>query len=141
MENQKNCKRKAESHPDDEQSQSKKSRDSIPHLLDLSDDVLLLIFGYLSTSDLLNASESCTRLLQISSDTSLWTKIDTVSEPQSIKRFRKFLKFMTDRTTSVSIGGDLRVASITPSLLEAISVKCPKLEEFVLDGCYVDAER
>ena len=48
---------------------------------------------------------------------------------------------MTERTISVSIGGDLRMVNITPSLLEAISTKCPMLEEFVLDGCYVDAER
>ena len=143
MEDKKSSKRKADSHSDEEQSHSKKTREWIPpHLLDLSDDVLLFILGYIGTSDLLHVSDVCKRLLQIASDVSLWRKVNTISQPLPVSRFRKILKFMNNKINSVCIGGlDPPGVSVTPALLEAISVKCPMLEEFVLDGCHLDAER
>ena len=137
----KNPKRKAESGSEDDQSESKRPREWNCHLLDLSDDVLLIILSYVGTPALLTLSDVCTRFLQISSDASLWQRIDTTAQPIKVVQFRKLLKFMSSRTTSVSIGGDVHNASITPSLLESISIKCPMLEEFVLDGCCIDAER
>ena len=137
----KNPKRKAESDSEDGQSESKKPREWNCHLLDLSDDVLLIILSYLGTPALLSTSDVCTRLLQISSDASLWQRIDTTAQPIKVVQFRKLFKFMSNRTTSVSIGGDVHDVSITPSILESISIKCPMLEEFVLDGCCIDAER
>ena len=137
----KNPKRKAESDSEDERSESKRPREWKCHLLDLSDDVLLIILSYVGTPALLTLSDVCTRFLQISSDASLWQRIDTTAQPIKVVQFRKLLKFMSSRTTSVSIGGDVHNASITPSLLESISIKCPMLEEFVLDGCCIDAER
>ena len=137
----KNPKRKAESGSEDDQSESKRPREWNRHLLDLSDDVLLIILSYVGTPALLTVSDVCTRLLQISSDASLWQRIDTTAQPLKVVQFRKLLKFMSSRTTSVSIGGDVHNVSITPSLLESISIKCPMLEEFVLDGCCIDAER
>jgi len=136
----KNPKRKAESGSEADQSESKRLREWNCQLLDLSDDVLLIILSYVGTHALLSVSDVCTRLLQISSDASLWERIDTTSQPMKVTQFRKLLKFMSNRTTSVSIGGDVHDVSITPSLLESISIKCPMLEEFVLDGCCIDAE-
>ena len=137
----KNPKRKAESGSEADQSESKRPREWNCQLLDLSDDVLLMILSYVGTPALLSVSDVCTRLLQISSDASLWERIDTTAQPMKVNQFRKLLKFMSNRTTSVSIGGDVHDVSITPSLLESISIKCPMLEEFVLDGCCIDAER
>ena len=137
----KNPKRKAESSSEADQSESKRPREWNCQLLDLSDDVLLMILSYVGTHALLSVSDVCTRLLQISSDASLWERIDTTAQPMKVTQFRKLLKFMSNRTTSVSIGGDVHDVSITPSLLESISIKCPMLEEFVLDGCCIDAER
>ena len=134
-------KRKAEALSDDDQSESKKPRQCSHQLLDLSDDVLLIILSYLETPALLNVSDVCTRLLQISSDGSLWRKVDTTSKPMKAFQLRKLLKYVSNKTTSITIGGDKQEANITPSLLESFSTKCPMLEEFILDGCSIDAER
>lgn len=134
-------KRKADS--EDDQPACKKSKPSyIRQLLDLSDDVLLLILSHLKTCDLLNVSETCLRLYRVASDESLWKVVNTVGAPLSPSKLWKVLKFLTHKTTSISLGGrkDPPRESVTPAILENIATKCTNLEEFAFDGCHIDAE-
>ena len=111
-------------------------------LLDLSDDVLLFIFRHLNSSDLLNLSEVCNQRLQrVSSDESLWKKVNTIESPLTPMRFRKLLKFVTRKTSVVRIGGLMNSENLTPSILECLADKCPMLEELTLERCLINAER
>lgn len=135
------AKRKADSE-DDEQPICKKSKPSYRQLLELSDDVLLLILSHLKTCDLLAVSETCLRLYRVASDESLWKIVNTIDAPLSPSKLWKVLKFLTAKTTSISLGGQINppATSITPSILEKIAEKCTNLEEFAFDHCHLDAE-
>jgi hypothetical protein len=113
------------------------------NLLELSDDVLLTILDFLNSSDLLSLTEVCTRLYRVATDESLWRKVDTFSFPLPPSRFRKLLKYVGPKTHVIHIGGRVTSKSdtVTPSILAALSEKCPRLVELILDHCYIDAER
>lgn len=117
--------------------------DEGPNILSLSDDVLLLILNKLCSSDLLALTCTSRRLASVASDESLWKRVDTSTHPLSASEFRKALKFVGHRTTAVRIGGNVadKRESVTASILETVEKKCPHLEEFILDGCYVDAKK
>lgn len=72
-------------------------------LMDLSEDVLLMIVSYLRRSaDILNLSESCSRLKRVCSDKSLW--IDVRNDlPLTCRELRKTLDFLNERTKSIMI--------------------------------------
>lgn len=112
-------------------------------LEDLSDDVLLLIFKNLNSSDLLTLSEVSHRIHRVAVDESLWKTVDTVDAPLSPSRFRKLLNLIGPRTKAVRIGGkaSVKTNSTTPSILQGITAKCQHLEELALHGCHIDAER
>ena len=92
-------------------------------------------------------TQSCSRLSRVASDQSLWKKIDTSSKPLSIAEFRKILPFLSEKTVHISIGGFLNQRnkmhneSVSPSILEVISGRCPNLETFELRHCFVDASK
>lgn len=50
---------------------------------------------------------------------------------------------MGKKTRVIRIGGNVyqKIESITQSILESISRICPNLDEFILDKCYINAER
>ena len=97
--------------------------------------------------DLIALTQSCSRLSRVASDQSLWKTVDTSSKPLSIAEFRKILPFLSEKTVHISIGGFLNQRkkmhneSVSPSILEVISGRCPNLETFELRHCFVDASK
>ena len=115
-------------------------------LLNLSDDVLLQIFGYLDSATLTKLTLTCRRLRNICSDATLWVKFDTEGVPLTVKELRSMLKFVNKRTTSITVHGFLKIRSkmhhesLTKATLESISQKCPDLLELKLKDCFIDAQ-
>ena len=115
-------------------------------LLTLSDDVLLQIFKYLDSATLTRLSRTCHRIKNIAADSTLWTKFDTNGLALSVKEFRTMLKYFNKRTTSITIQGFLKIRSkmhhesVTSSILDNISEKCPDLNELRLKDCFIDAK-
>ena len=120
------------------------------HLLELSDDILLLILRYLtSTSDLLNLCETCHRLSGVGHDVTLWIRVDTRTdkEPMSLRQLRQLLPRLHRRTKFIALKGFLGKGrghkdlkdSLSPSFLKALGDQCPGLKELILHECYINA--
>ena len=70
-----------------------------------------------------------------------------VSEPLSLREFRKLLVYLNDRTKSITIKGfvgspgNSKKESVSPSIMQNICEKCPNLTEFSLEECFIDASK
>ncbi|KAG6456694.1 uncharacterized protein LOC115447685 isoform X2 [Manduca sexta] len=71
-----------------------------PHILDLSDDVLLYILRYCTPRDLKSLAYTCTRLGALVLDRTLWERVDARSEPVGPQRLHWFLSYGLSSTTS-----------------------------------------
>ncbi len=155
-----------------EESTSKRSKQAPPDmdgeddaptttLLDLSDHVLLLIFGNLPCSyDLVHLAATCRRLDRVCRDRSLWVSVVAGREPsssssssshQSLREIRRLLPFLHAETRSVCVRGNLGLSAssagvarrevVSPSLLRECARLCPQLERLALERCFVDANK
>ncbi|KAK7080801.1 hypothetical protein SK128_001036 [Halocaridina rubra] len=119
-------------------------------LLDLSDDVLLLIFSYLKAWDLIQVAETCERFSKVARDKSLWTNADFSGGCLSLQQLRRWQVFLRPTTRRLVLRGFRRKFAGTPrwktplisaSVLESIGAKCPDLDELVICEALVDAKK
>ena len=108
---------------------------------------ILCVWGTIGPICTLNKLiQTCQRLRNICSDSTLWIKFDTDGVPLTVKELRSMLKFMNKRTTSISVHGFLKIRSkmhhesLTKATLENISEKCPDLQELKLNDCFINAQ-
>ncbi|KAJ8706649.1 hypothetical protein PYW07_012727 [Mythimna separata] len=77
-----------------------------PHLMDLSDDVLLCILQYLSPMDLKALGHTCSRLGVLICDRTLWTHVDARTTPMGRERLQWMLTHcLSSVTTELKISG------------------------------------
>ena len=135
-----------ESHAKSQQESGRRDSGSSCSLLNLSDDVLLQIFGYLDSATLSKLTQTCQRLRNICSDSTLWVRFDTDGVPLTVKELRAMLKYVNKRTTSITIHGFLKIRSkmhhesLTKAALENIAEKCPDLQELKMKDCFINAQ-
>lgn len=119
-------------------------------ILDLSDDVLLLIFSYLKARDLMSLIETCERFSKVASDKSLWTEGDFSGRCLSLQQLKRCLVYLRATTRRLILRGHKKKYAGTPkwktplisaSLLKAIGEKCPNLEELTISEAYIDATK
>ncbi|XP_013140327.1 PREDICTED: uncharacterized protein LOC106104440 [Papilio polytes] len=75
------------------------------HLLDFSDDVLLLILKNLPPRDLKALSFTCTKFASLVLERSLWRKVDARGIPCGTARFKWLLNAFHGDTTSIMLTG------------------------------------
>ncbi|CAL4144086.1 unnamed protein product, partial [Meganyctiphanes norvegica] len=121
-----------------------------PCFLDISDDVLLLIFSYLKGYDLANLTETCDRFQKVASDKSLWADADFSGGCTSLQQFKHYCKFLTHTTKRLVLRGYKKKYAATPkwktplisaALLKFIGEKSPNLENLVIKEGYIDANK
>lgn len=119
-------------------------------ILDLSDDVLLLIFSHLKSWDILNLSQTCERFSKVASDKSLWTDVDFSGGCLSVQQLKRCLVFLRATTRRLILRGHKKKFAGTPKwktplisadLLKHIGEKCPNLEELTLSEAFIDANK
>nr|CAD2192247.1 unnamed protein product [Meloidogyne enterolobii] len=100
----------------------------------LPDRVLHLIFSYLPTKQMLNASRVCRRWKAIIESPGLWTNISfRVAhggiQVTNLEHFTQLIPIRFTELRSCELATDL----ITPNILHEISNRCPKLQYLTLD--------
>lgn len=139
------------------------------NLLDLSDDVLLNIFKFLSPFDVLAlhswvqsmificikniekcdfSYRCCTRLSCLCCDRTLWNKLDLRGKYLPLKELKKYVKFMQQSTTLVAIQGDKNsdleyseVNFLNYQFLKLVTKKCSQLKELIIKNYYILEEK
>nr|XP_053636512.1 leiomodin-3-like [Cherax quadricarinatus] len=121
-----------------------------PSILELSDDVLLLIFSYLKSWDLLTLSQTCERFNKVASDKSLWIDVNFSEGCLSLQQLRRCHVFLRPTTRRLILRGHKKKYAGTPKwktplisagLLKLIGERCPNLEELTLSEAYIDANK
>ncbi|XP_001608169.1 uncharacterized protein LOC100124249 [Nasonia vitripennis] len=105
-------------------------------LLDLSDDVLLHIFKYLSSFDLMSLHLCCTRLHNLCYDRTLWRTVDLRAQHLPLEELNEYMKFIQPVTKTVAIRGNKRKSEfpeLDQSFLNTLNSKCGNLQELILE--------
>ncbi|XP_064115275.1 leiomodin-3-like [Macrobrachium nipponense] len=119
-------------------------------LLDLSDDVLLLIFSYLKAWDLIHLAKTCERFSKVARDKSLWVEVDFSAGCLSLQQLRQWHTFLRPSTRRLILRGFKRrfagtprskVPLISASFLKLLGEKCQELEELTFCEAFIDARR
>nr|XP_045596013.1 uncharacterized protein LOC123756756 [Procambarus clarkii] len=119
-------------------------------ILDLSDDVLLLIFSYLKSRDLLTLSQTCERFNKVAGDKSLWIDVNFSEGCLSLQQLKRCHVFLRATTRRLILRGHKKKYAGTPKwktplisagLLKLIGEKCPNLQELTLSEAYIDANK
>ncbi|XP_035920067.1 uncharacterized protein LOC118517723 [Anopheles stephensi] len=117
------------------------------NILDLSDEILLLVFLHLNSNSLLLLSKVCTRLKRLVADKTLWTEADFTSAKLTTAEVQlriQYLQPVTTKTlklrgmTSVYPAELWNVPTLTPGILKAIETRCSLLECMELTEAYLD---
>ncbi|XP_050071897.1 uncharacterized protein LOC126559766 [Anopheles maculipalpis] len=117
------------------------------NILDLSDEILLLVFLHLNSNSLLLLSRVCTRLQRIVADKTLWTKADFSSAKLTTAEVQQRIQYLQPVTTkSLKLRGMTsvypaelwNVPTLTPGILKAIETRCTLLECMELTEAYLD---
>ncbi|XP_050734958.1 uncharacterized protein LOC127007742 [Eriocheir sinensis] len=123
---------------------------ALSSIVDLSDDVLLLIFSSLKSWDLLNLSRTCERFNKVASDKSLWVDVDFSDGCLSLQQARQCLVFLRPNTRRLVLRGHKKKYAGTPkwktplisaNLLKLIGERCPHLEELTIKEAFVSANK
>ena len=111
--------------------------------LSISDDVLLLIFRNLPSSDLLSVADTCTRLHQVCQDRTLWRNAEFT--PMDIKTLKKCLKQLHNKTESLGLEGYLltkgKITNLSEAALIEIGKICETLTTFKLHNFFIHGDK
>lgn len=132
----------------DDQPTAKRARPCLS-ILDFSDELLVMIVQHIEClSDLLCLSQTCDRFHRICRDKSFWINVDArQGSPLTLRQLRRLFNYLHQDTETIAIKGFLSQGnnqvkeSISPSFLETLSSRCPKLKELCLEQCYIDASK
>ncbi|XP_014213796.1 uncharacterized protein LOC106643254 [Copidosoma floridanum] len=114
------------------------------NLLNLSDDVLLNIFKYLSSFDLLSLHLCCLRLCDLCRDRTLWKSIDLRGKHLPFDELKEYVKFLQPVTKFLALRGNKRkneLPELMLSFLKIINKKCTQLEDFILEEYSISREK
>ncbi|XP_011497861.1 PREDICTED: uncharacterized protein LOC105362194 [Ceratosolen solmsi marchali] len=114
------------------------------NLLDLSDDVLLHIFKYLSSFDIMSLHLCCFRLSELCCDRTLWKSLDLRAQHLSLEELEKYVRFMQPVTKLLAIRGNKRkneFPELHPSFLNTVALKCEQLQDFILEDYSISQEK
>jgi len=115
-------------------------------LLTLSDDVLLYVFKFLTSPQLLTLAETCKRIERICEDPSLWKKADFSNcPPMELKSVKKCLKRLHSRTEFIALEGFLRtkgkISNLSEALFSDMCKTCENLSTLKLHNCYIHGDQ
>ncbi|XP_073974912.1 uncharacterized protein isoform X2 [Rhodnius prolixus] len=119
----------------------------IPGLLNLSDDVLLIIFSYVDPLDLLSLSKCSQRLANISCDKTLWERVDLRPYKMSFCTLKKCVQFLQASTKFLATQGFANKRSsnshptIPKSILRAVARNAPNLTTLILENHIIDSSK
>jgi len=115
-------------------------------LLSLSDDVLLGVLSRVSSWELLQVSQTCTRLKAIAADRSLAMDLNYIGHPQHLRAIKRCTKLIHSKTHSLGFEGFLRggasqIENLSEACLRDIANTAPSLTTLQLHYSYVNAEK
>uniref|UniRef100_A0A182QU68 F-box domain-containing protein n=1 Tax=Anopheles farauti TaxID=69004 RepID=A0A182QU68_9DIPT len=117
------------------------------NILDLSDEILLLIFHYLDSNSLLPLSIVCTRLQRLIADKTLWMEADFTTKPLTTSEIQQRIKYLPPATTKIlKLRGmttvypseQWNVPTLTRDILSILEDRSPLLEKLELTEAYLD---
>nr|XP_040223003.2 uncharacterized protein LOC120949644 [Anopheles coluzzii] len=117
------------------------------NLLDLSDEILLLVFKQLDSISLIPLSKVCIRLQRLVADKTLWMDADFTSVKLLTMEVHRCVKYLQPGTTkslklrgmtSVYPAEQWNVPTLTPGILKSIETRCCLLERLELTEAYID---
>lgn len=117
------------------------------NILDLSDEILLLVFLHLNSNSLLLLSRVCTRLQRLVADKTLWMEADFTSAKLTTAEVQQRIQYLQPGTTKrLKLRGMTsiyptelwNVPTLTPGILKAIETRCTLLECMELTEAYLD---
>lgn len=115
-------------------------------LLDLSDEMLMLIFLNLDSNSLISLSESCPRLNNLIKDKKLWATADFSASQLGAQELLRKIQHLQTETKSLKIRGltsvypldKWKTPTLTANILAQINKRCPQLEHFEIIEGYMD---
>ncbi|XP_058798240.1 uncharacterized protein LOC131668243 isoform X2 [Phymastichus coffea] len=110
-------------------------------LLDLSDDVVLHIFKFVSAVDLMSLYLCCTRFNRLCCDRTLWKSLDLSDTHLSASDLDKYETFMQPATKLLFIRGNIGASELSElhlNFLNIVASKCPKLEDLIIEDYYIN---
>ncbi|XP_053658013.1 uncharacterized protein LOC128707091 [Anopheles marshallii] len=120
------------------------------NILDLSDEILLLIFKHLDSNSLLLLSKVCSRFQRLVADKTLWAEADFTSVKLTTADVRQRISYLQPTTTkilklrgmtSVYPAEMWNVPTITVGILQTIATRYPLLERIELTEAYLDMNK
>jgi len=121
--------------------------DNLPaSLLSLSDDVILGVLSRLSSWDLVQVSQTCSRLKAIAADRSLALELNYIGHPQHLRAIKRCIKLIHSKTHSLGFEGFLRkgatqIENLSEACFRDIANTAPSLTRLQLHYCYINAEK
>uniref|UniRef100_A0A182W7Z6 F-box domain-containing protein n=1 Tax=Anopheles minimus TaxID=112268 RepID=A0A182W7Z6_9DIPT len=120
------------------------------NMLDLSDEILLLIFQHLDSNSLLLLSKACSRLQGLVADKTLWMVADFTSTKLTTAEVRQRISYLQPATTktlkvrgmtSVYPAEMWNVPTLTVGILQTVATRCTLLERLELTEAYLDMNK
>ncbi|XP_049290605.1 uncharacterized protein LOC125767762 [Anopheles funestus] len=120
------------------------------NILDLSDEILLLIFQHLDSNSLLLLSKVCLRLQRLVADKTLWTNADFTSAKLTTAEVRQRISHLQPANTkmlklrgmtSVYPAEMWNVPTLTVGILQTIATRCTLLDRLELTEAYLDMNK
>ncbi|KAI5730369.1 hypothetical protein M8J76_012894 [Diaphorina citri] len=71
--------------------------------VDLSEDVLLILFSHMAHNDLINLARTCTRMDRVVRDWTLWKHINSSGDPIPMVRLKEFIPYVLKCTEEVKL--------------------------------------
>lgn len=118
-----------------------------PHILRLSDDILLQIMSFLKLEDILTVAQVCSRLEKISKDRTLWKEADlrprflTHAELEdAVKCFHRGTKVLASTGSVKLLSGKVQenTECLSPALFELVT-QFTDLETLILEEHFINA--